>query len=372
MNDKQSLYSGSLKSIFFLGIMIFMLSVRLIFGAIYLWDGIVWVYLGDSITESHQYNQYMEAYFHLRYPGLKLHFMEAGVSGATQEDALEIYECYVYSWIPDVVSVMYGHNGDYLPSQYKDGMLELCDTIINAGGSLPVLLGPQPLYISDDPRLGYFSDSLASISRDQGWPFADDWHHLKPIWDKNYNSPVPVDLHFGDPVHPGPAGHLCMTYALLRTLDTIMIISGNDTIQERTTDIVSSAAIDASTGLLISSTKCMISNIKKTERGIKFIRKDKRLPMPFDEAYGVKARAAIDLMPEILDSLNRYMLKITGLPAYSYDINIDGVKSATVTSRMLARGWNMAGMSKGPIYDQLMNVLNKIRDKEGLTHDDLF
>ncbi|MGD9202421.1 MAG: GDSL-type esterase/lipase family protein, partial [Chitinispirillia bacterium] len=350
MYKRHNQYPKSIKSIVLICIIISMLSVRLISSAIYLWDGIIWVYLGDSITQTHNYNQYMEAYFHLRYPGLRLHFREAGVSGATQEDALEIYENYVYPWEPDVVSVMFGHNGDYTPLQYKNGILELCDTITKVSGSLPVLFGPQPLYgYEDEPRLGYFCDSLASVSRDKGWPFADDWHDLKPIWDKNYKSSSPVDLHHFDAVHPGPPGHLCMTYSLLRNLDTIIIITGTDTVRERTTDIVSSAAIDASAGLLISSTKCMVSNITKTDKGIRFIRKDERLPMPFDESYGIKARVAIDLIPEILDSLNRYMLKISGLPAYSYDINIDGVKSATVTSKELAIGWNMASMTRGPI-----------------------
>lgn len=373
MKSKYKPYSGSIKFNISLFIIVTLLSVQLNFGAIPLWDGIVWVYLGDSITEAHKYNQYMEAYFHLRYPKLRLHFRESGLSGATQVGALNMFEYWVYPWEPDVVSIMFGHNGNFPPLQYKEGILELCDTITKVSGAIPILISPQPPYKSNNhPLFEEYSDSLASLSRDSGWAFADEWRHLDSLWDANANASNPIDLQHPDPCHPGPSGHLCMAYSILTRLDTIMIISKMDTIRERSTDIVTSATIDASAGALTTSTKCLVTNVTKTSEGVTFTRIDERLPMPFDEVDQGNARVAIDLIPGILDSLNRYMLTVTGLQTGSYDINIDGIKSATVTAQTLASGWNMAEMTTGPIYDQLMNVLDKIRDKEGLSHDDLY
>jgi hypothetical protein len=70
-------------------------------------------------------------------------------------------------------------------------------------------------------------------------------------------------------------------------------------------------------------------------------------------------------MPDIMD-LCRYTLAVTNLEPGTYNVMVDGVHSATVSSTQLAKGWNMATMTNGPIYAQLQEVLGRIRDKLGV------
>ena len=79
--------------------------------------------------------------------------------------------------------------------------------------------------------------------------------------------------------------------------------------------------------------------------------------MPVDE----RAMAALKLAP-VLDELNRYELKVTGLPADRYDVMIDGELASTLTKQELAKGWNLA-VSAGPISKQAKDVLALIIKK---------
>ena len=80
-----------------------LMSIQLCLGSVPVWDGIMWVFLGDSITDAQQYSCYLEAFFHLRYPQYRLHFRGAGRGGATQVEGLARFEKQVYPWEPDVV-----------------------------------------------------------------------------------------------------------------------------------------------------------------------------------------------------------------------------------------------------------------------------
>ncbi len=80
-----------------------------------------------------------------------------------------------------------------------------------------------------------------------------------------------------------------------------------------------------------------MTNVNFQKNKLSFERPMNRLPMPVDE----RAMAALKLAP-VLDDLNRYELKVTGLPADRYDIMIDGEFATTVTRQELAKGWNLA------------------------------
>ena len=84
---------------------------------------------------------------------------------------------------------------------------------------------------------------------------------------------------------------------------------------------------------------------------------DECLPMPVDP----RAVNALKLAP-LLDSLNRYELKLTGLPADRYDIMIDGEFVTTLTRQELAKGWNLA-TTAGPVSRQANEVLALIFKK---------
>lgn len=82
--------------------------------------------------------------------------------------------------------------------------------------------------------------------------------------------------------------------------------------------------------------------------------------MPIDPP----AEPALKLAP-ILDDLNRYEFQITGLPAGTYEMSIDGKLAGKATAEELGKGWNMA-TEAGPITQQAQEVLKLIFKKNNL------
>lgn len=318
-----------------------------------------WVFLGDSITAAHGYSDYFEAYFHLRYPRVRLHFRGEGRGGTAIPESLEQhrYEKRVDPWSPNVVSEMFGNNGSFSRTQFRNQLEELGSKyIIGKSHAVPVLFGPHPVYRADGKAvLGQFSEELAHVGKSEGWVYADIWHYLHPIWSENQKSPAPVNLQYQAPrkenaveqTHPGPSGHLAIAFALLHQL--------------KADGEVSHAVLDARKSVVVSSEHTRITGLKSTPKGIDFVRLDERLPM----AYDPPAVEIFKLMPQILE-LNQYLLTVEGLAEGSYEVWIDGVECSTVDAATLARGWNLATLEKGPIHDQLREVLGRIRDKEGV------
>ena len=314
-------------------------------------NGMIWVFLGDSITNAHGYSDYMESYFHLRYPELDLHFRGIGRGGSTIPEATTggRYDQLVYALSPDVVSEMFGHNGPQDDVAFESDLIDLTDNYIIADNdALPVYFGPHPSNTSTGkPILGTYSDTLTEVGEARGYVYADIWHYLFPIWSANLASSTPVNLQGVDTVHPGPSGHLGIAYALLNEINA--------------EESVSSATINAANGVLLAQEHASISAIATTTEGVDFTRLDERLPMAFDDG----AREIFRLMPEVLD-MNRYMLTVIGLSSGAYEVYVDNVFSGTTTASMLSGGWNMTEMTQGPIHDQLLEVLGRIRDKEGV------
>src|SRR5205085_8788562 len=93
---------------------------------------------------------------------------------------------------------------------------------------------------------------------------------------------------------------------------------------------------------------------------VSFDRMDDALPMPIDE----RAEAALKLGP-IQHELNQFELRVTGLPAASYAVSIDGEPAGKASADELAAGWNLAN-STGPITKQSREVLKLVFEKNNL------
>lgn len=125
---------------------------------------------------------------------------------------------------------------------------------------------------------------------------------------------------------------------------------------------VSSATIAANTLTVTSETQCDVASVTSNAYGgIDFTRLDNRLPMTIDAS----ARAgAVEMYPEV-ETWQQYLLTVTGLSAGTYDVRINGTDVADVTHTEFAAGWNMAGLTSGPVYTKAQEVLGKIRDLHG-------
>ena len=153
----------------------------------------------------------------------------------------------------------------------------------------------------------------------------------------------PVMIGGGDAVHPGPIGHTVMAWVVLKELGA--------------TALVSRAEIDATAGKGIAAESCTIADIKGGKDTLSFVRTDSALPMPIDS----RAEPALKLAP-ILEDLNRYELKVSGLAPGNYKLTIDGETAATTTAQELEKGWNLA-TTAGPITKQANEVLAQVFEK---------
>jgi hypothetical protein len=126
---------------------------------------------------------------------------------------------------------------------------------------------------------------------------------------------------------------------------------------------VSSATIDATARKLVTADKCRITNVEVAADGaLSFRRDDDALPMPLDP----RAEPALRWAP-IVDDLDRYLLKVTGLKNGRYEVCIDGEKCATVDAATLSAGWNMASPGvQGPVTAQARRVMDLVLKKNAL------
>jgi hypothetical protein len=150
----------------------------------------------------------------------------------------------------------------------------------------------------------------------------------------------------GDAVHPGPAGHTIMAWAILKALGAPALVSR--------------AELDGAAGKVLASEGCQVTNLKAEPGTVTFDRVDAALPMPID----LKAEPALKLAP-ILQDLDQYELKVTGLPAGNYGLSIDGESVGNASSEDLAKGWNIANTA-GPITKQAREVLALVFQKNNL------
>jgi lysophospholipase L1-like esterase len=338
-------------------------------------DGDRVVFLGDSITEQRLYTTYIEAYALTRYPERKFSFRNVGWGGdtawlrqrahpdeeklfAASGDALDSMvrdavarglERDVLPLKPTVVTIKFGMNDhSYQPFRedifraYVRSQVELVK-VLQEKGARVALLTPQPIEEKPagpdkDPRnqsLRMFSDGLKDVASGRAL-FVDQFDPFMQMLLKARVDNPPVSIGGGDAVHPGPIGHTVMAWAVLKGLGA--------------SPAVSTVEIDAASARVVSTSGCQINNLKAASNAVSFDRLDSALPMPIDP----RAKPALDLAP-VLQDLDQYILKISGLAEGQYELSIDGEPVGKIAATQLAKGWNLAE-NAGPIGKQAQQV----------------
>jgi hypothetical protein len=92
--------------------------------------------------------------------------------------------------------------------------------------------------------------------------------------------------------------------------------------------------------------------------------------MPF---FPADAASILPWAP-ILEELNDYRLKVTGMKAGKYEVRVGGQKIATLTADQLAAGANLASgaLADGPIAEQAKAVRAAVENKNRFHHDLIF
>jgi hypothetical protein len=346
-------------------------------------DGDRVVFLGDSITEQRLYTTYIEAYALTRYPKWKLTFRNVGWGGDTSwlrqrahpdEKALfaadetrqqEMVEASVGSGLkrdvlplkPTFVTVKFGMN-DHSYQAFREDIFKAyvrsqaeIAKVLEANGARVAFLTPQPI---EDKRpdpdkdvrnesLRRFSDGLKEVAAKTGASFVDQFDpYMTMLLRERPNKPEGF-VGGGDAVHPGPIGQTVMAWAILKGLGA--------------QPVVSRAEIDAKAGKVSGASGCRVENLKAANGGVSFERVDDALPMPIDP----RAEAALKLAP-VLEDLDQYELRVSGLAPGNYEVAIDGQAATKATADELAKGVNLADAG-GPITEQAREVLKLVFDK---------
>jgi len=351
-------------------------------GDFFIKDGDRVVFLGDSITEQRLYTTYIEAYVLTRYPHWQLRFRNVGWGGDTSwlrqrahPDEKQLFAADesaqqkmvedsvgrglnrdVLPLKPTVVTVKFGMNDhSYQPFRedisraYVRSQGEIAK-ILKEHGARVAFLTPQPI---EDKRadpdkdarnesLRKFSDGLKEVCSRQGATFVDQFDPYMAIMLRERAANPTALIGGGDAVHPGPTGHTIMAWAILKALGA--------------TPMVARAEVDYA-AKKSSTSQCEISNLKVADGTVSFDRLDEALPMPIDP----RAEASLKLAP-VLEDLDRYELRISGLPEATYELSIDGEAASKASAAELAKGLNLA-VQAGPITKQAQQVLDLVVKK---------
>jgi lysophospholipase L1-like esterase len=365
------------------GLASLMLALRALAADFPIHDGDRVVFLGDSITEQRLYTTYIEAYTLARYPTWKLTFRNVGWGGDTSwlrqrahpdestlfaaaeapqqaivEDAVKRgLERDVLPLRPTVVTIDFGMNDhSYQPFRedifraYVRSQAQLAKVLEGAGARV-AFLTPQPIEEKrPDPdqdvrnqSLRRFSDGLKEVAAREGALFVDEFAPYMSLMLRERAANPAAFIGGGDAVHPGPAGHTLMAWAILKGLGAPAAVS--------------QAEIAAPAGTVAVAEHCAISNVKIADNGLTFDRLDEALPMPID----ARAEPALKLAP-VLDDLSRYELRVTGLAPGNYEVKIDGESVARVSHDKLAEGLNLSNLP-GPVTKQCRAVLDLVLQK---------
>ena len=333
-------------------------------------DGDVVVMIGDSITEQHLYSNYVEMWTVTRFPSWKLTFRNVGIGGDTSQGGNGRFARDVLSWKPTAMTVDFGMNdgryrafGDDTFKPYMDGLQGMANQA-KAALIRTAWVTPQPLDNNDpgptaltgyNQTLEKFSEGVAAIAEKNGGLFVDQFHpYLAALDGARGKGPKYDRITAGDAVHPGPPGQALMAASILKGLSF--------------PSLVSSVEIDAAGGKVVAAKNCTVEKVAKTDGGVSFSRLDAALPFFPAEAAGILPHAPI------LEELNDYRLKVTGLGRGTYEVRIGGAKVAELTHDQLSAGVNLAAgvLASGPIADQVKAVKGAVEAKNKFHHDAIF
>jgi lysophospholipase L1-like esterase len=330
-------------------------------------DGDRIVMMGDSITEQRLYSNYVEMWTVSRFPAWKLTFRNVGIGGDTSGGGNGRFKRDVQAYKATALTVDFGMNdGGYQPfndqrfGTYMKGLQGIADQA-KAAGVRVAWVTPQPVEHNPGAKAEFynqtlekFSDGVKEIAEKNGGLFVDQFHPYWAVVKKARDAGVNGRITGGDAVHPGPPGQIVMAAAILKGLSF--------------PTQVASVVIDASgEGKVVQAENCKVTGLQ-TGKAIRFQQQDGALPF-FPEG----AKSILKTAP-LLEEMNRYNLKVTGLKEGQYEIRLGGKKVAEHSAAELAKGINLAGaaLSTGPVAEQVNKVWKAVQDKTNYFHDMIY
>src|SRR5581483_5920092 len=310
------------------------------------------VIMGDSITEQHLYSNYVEMWSTARFPKRNFTFRNVGIGGDRSTGGNGRFKRDVLAHKATVLTVDFGMNdGNYKAfdektfQTYMKGLQGIADQA-KAAKIRVAWITPQPIEDRKEgpASAGYnetlekFSYGVRDIAQANGGLFVDQFHpYLAILARARATDPKNTGITGGDAVHPAGPGQVVMASAILKGLGFQRLVS--------------SVVIDAKENKVVSTENCE-AKLVDAKSGVSFTRLDFALPF-----FPQEAESILKWSP-IRDDMNRYLLKVTGLGAGKYALELGGKKVAEYTADQLAKGVNIAGpaLAAGPVADQVKVV----------------
>lgn len=324
-------------------------------------DGDRVVFFGDSITDQRLYTTFTETFSVTRFPKRNITFVHSGwggdrVTGGAGGGIQERLTRDVFAYKPTVMTIMLGMNdgrvrafNDQLFEMYSRGYREIVKRVKAADSSTRITaIQPSPYDdVTYEPRFagGYngvllrYSDFVKTLGAEQGLTVADLNRPVTAMLAKAKAADAALSQKIiPDRVHPGPSGHLIMAAALLKAWNAPAVVSSVtiDAAAKRVSEYANASVVNVGFGGAVTWTQT-----------------DDALPMPIDMADPVMALAVKS--SDFLESLNRQVVRVTGLPAGLHTLRIDGSEVATRSAADWAAGVNLATL-RTPMWEQATRV----------------
>lgn len=318
------------------------------------------VFLGDETAEFRTYPRYVADFITLRYPGMKVSFLNLGQGWGTAPQGADQLQNNLQTYKPTIVTICYGmndgHKGNNLPptkefdrkryDAYMAGMTRLVKGLKDAGVRV-VVLTPGCVDPDRDQSLraydavmARYADGLVEFAHRENVPVFDLYRLTKNVLvrgkadDKNFSL-------MNEGLIPNNAGFAIMAYGLLCTLQCMQ----------------TPASIEINAAQSVSSpVRCKISALAVQPDFVTFTCTVDALPTFFDGEV-----QTIEKYLPIQKELNTFPLKVLGLKAGQWKLNVQNQELGTFTSEQLAVGVNLTPLP-GP-WKQLAAEANRSVDE---------
>jgi lysophospholipase L1-like esterase len=329
------------------------------------------VMMGDSITEQHLYSNYVEMWTVTRFPAWDLTFRNVGIGGDRSIGGNSRFKRDTQAYAPTAMTVDFGMNdGNYRAFEestfqtYMGGLQGIADQA-RAAGIRMAWVTPQPLDTGDpgptaltayNLTLEKFSEGVKTTADKSAGLFVDQFHpYLAALDDARRRAATYDRITGGDAVHPGPPGQALMAYGILKGLGFPALVSAV------------SIGTDSGDPKVVTR-NCTVSGLVREGDKVRFQRTDAALPFFPDEARPILKWAPI------LEELNQYLLKVSGLTPGNYSVRLGGAAVDEYSAAQLAQGVNLAdaALKAGPVAEQVKAVKAAIEAKNKYHHDRIF
>ena len=334
------------------------------------------VFYGDSITEQKLYTTFIETYCVTRFPKKNFTFVHSGwggdrVTGGGGGPIDLRLKRDVLAYKPTVVTICLGMNDasyrafdQNIYNTYVNGYRHIIETLQKELPGVRLTLITASAYddVTKAPGFagGYnstlttYGEAVKALGAEYNIPVADTNAPLVAALNRAQSAdPTVAAQIMPDRIHPRAGGHVVMAAAVLRAWNAPATVADIE--------------IDAQSGQARQQENTRISNLKVSDNALSFTHLDGALPWPFDRDPARNPESALALaVSDIEATLNRDILKVTGLKGDRYQLAVDGKTVGMVSSAVLQNGVDLAALPGLPANEQAALVLALTRK-----HNDL-